>query len=154
MLTSAFTNTFWRSVGSVNINECTMNMNIFINTVIIFCALCMQTNPNNIVKCYQYFFLINVMKYNIFFNKSNEISNEIHSFIEGKMLINKANKIELAYSNLFLWSKLNFQHHYSRFDAQETFMIIINVENSFNFRIIWWIVSKKNSIWNLKLLLH
>ncbi len=45
--------------------------------------------------------------------------------------------------NLFLWSKLNFQHHSSSlqchmilqksfwYAAQETFLIIINVENNF-----------------------
>ncbi len=54
--------------------------------------------------------------------------------------------------NLFLWSKLNFQHHYSSvqchmilykscwFAAQETFLIIINDENMLNklCLIIYW----------------
>ncbi len=47
--------------------------------------------------------------------------------------------VNMLNCNLFLWSKLNFQHHYSSlpeiilicwFAAQETFLIIINVENS------------------------
>jgi len=59
--------------------------------------------------------------------------------------------VNIVKCNLFLWSNLNLQHHYSslqchmipqKFDAQETFMIIIHVENSFlhfYFRILWWL---------------
>ncbi len=71
-------------------------------------------------------------------------------FVEQLVFCERSKNVKLFLSNLFLWSKLNFQLHYASLQCHMIFrnhnnmLICCSINNSdYVFRIIWWIENSK-----------